>query len=457
MPAFTPGMRLHDRYLLEQRIGSGGMAQVWRAHDLVLGRQVAVKTLIGQAASDPSLRVAAKREAQAAAKLTHAHITGVHDYAELETADGHVVPYLVMELLHGETLADRLARGPIPWPQAAGIAAQIASALAAAHAQGVVHQDIKPANIMLTPSGVKVLDFGIAAMSGHRENTGWIIGTPAYAPPERLHQAPPDPAADVFSLGVILCEMVTGRQPFPSHTWEEVARSRYTPPTLPPAIPEPAASAIRNALDSSPQRRPTASALARTLEGGPAPTLMTPAGSVSAAASVPPPRNTQAYREPQKPLSKGLSPALVAGVAVAVLAVVIGAIFIVSSFFTAEKDPIAGGTPTGGTVTTPGGTVTSPTPAAASVQVLLQQFGNEVETGIANGQVRKEKVKDLRNQVTSLNRAARTKSGSGLPNEIDDVQGELEDLADNGEIAPQLHNTLNAILVQLSTAVGSTR
>src|SRR5688500_307101 len=107
--AFTPGMSLHDRYLLEERIGSGGMAQVWRAHDLVLGRQVAVKTVTGQAALDPALRAGSRREAQAAARLTHPDITGVHDYAELELENGQVVPYLVMELLRGETLADRLA------------------------------------------------------------------------------------------------------------------------------------------------------------------------------------------------------------------------------------------------------------------------------------------------------------------------------------------------------------
>uniref|UniRef100_UPI0013C375EA serine/threonine-protein kinase n=1 Tax=Allorhizocola rhizosphaerae TaxID=1872709 RepID=UPI0013C375EA len=132
MSPLTPGARLHDRYLLERRIGAGGMAQVWLAHDSVLGRQVAVKTLIGEAAADPGLRAGARREAQAAAKLTHPNITAVHDYGEHEST-----PYIVMELLHGETLADRLARGPLSWPQAAAIGGQVAGALAAAHAQGV--------------------------------------------------------------------------------------------------------------------------------------------------------------------------------------------------------------------------------------------------------------------------------------------------------------------------------
>src|SRR5688572_3148850 len=218
MSSLTPGMRLHDRYELAEPIVSGGMAQVWRATDLVLGRSVAVKTLDARLALDPQLRAGARREAQAAAKLTHPHLTAVHDYGELTFDDGRVVPFLVMELLTGQTLAQLMQNGPMPWEQVSAIAGQIASALAAAHTQGVVHQDIKPANVMLTPGGVKVLDFGIAAMTGHRENTGWIIGTPAYAPPERLRQAPPDPSADVFGLGAIVCEMVTGRQPFPVHS-----------------------------------------------------------------------------------------------------------------------------------------------------------------------------------------------------------------------------------------------
>jgi len=459
MPAFTPGMRLHDRYLLEQRIGSGGMAQVWRAHDLVLVRQVAVKTVTGQAASDPTLRAGARREAQAAARLTHPHITAVHDYAEVETDDGQVVPYLVMELLRGETLADRLARGPIPWPQAASIGGQVASALAAAHAQGVVHQDIKPANIMLTPSGVKVLDFGIAAMTGHRENTGWIIGTPAYAPPERLRQAPPDPSADVFGLGAILCEMATGEQPFPIHSWEEAARYRHGQPALPPSVREPALSAIRAALDPSPTRRPSAAALARALEQAPSPTLIASAGTVSGAASVP--QYTQVYQpaEEPAPARKGMSPGLIAGAAVAVLAIVIGAIFILGSVFAPEKDPSAGALTSNGPVGGPGATP-SATAATDSVPVLLQQLEMAVNAGIAGGQVQPGKERDLRNRVQDLKRVALSQKGNRgkeLASEIRDFQEKLADLAKERDITPELRANLDAILVQLAAAAASAR
>lgn len=460
MPVFTPGMRLHDRYLLEERIGSGGMAQVWRAHDLVLGRQVAVKTITADTgAGDEAHWIAARREAQAAARLSHPHITAVHDYAELETEDG-LVPYLVMELLRGETLADRIARGPIPWPQAATIAGQTASALAAAHAQGVVHQDVKPANIMLTPAGVKVLDFGIAAMTGHRENTGWIIGTPAYAPPERLRQAPPDPSADVFGLGAIVCEMVTGRQPFPIHSWEEAARHRHAPPALPPLVPPTAVTAIQAALDPTPSRRPTAAALGRAVEraaeGGPSPTLLTPAGTVAAAASVPAPHHTQVY-EPAAPVRKGTSPWIIAGVAVALLAVALGAIFILGGILApTARNPSA-------LPPSPGGNPAAASSAAAvadTVPALLQELNMTVEAGIGAGQVSEDKARELRSRVKDLQRVAQSQKanrGNQFANEIHDFRSKLDDLADDEDITPELRTSLDGILVRLAAANASAR
>ncbi len=261
-------MRLHDRYQLEERIGSGGMAEVWRARDLVLNRLVAVKTILGQVTADASLRASVRREAQAAAQLAHPHITAVHDYAEIVSPDGRVTPYLVMELLSGETLANRLGRGPIPWPEAAVIGSQVAASLAAAHAQGVVHQDITPANIMLTPSGVKVLDFGIAAITGQVDNPGRIIGTPAYAPPERLRQAAPEPAADVYGLAAVVHEMITGRRPWPIETWEQAERhhaQRIAPPPL-PSLPAEVAELIQTALDPTPHRRPSVAAFTQVLD-----------------------------------------------------------------------------------------------------------------------------------------------------------------------------------------------
>ncbi|MEK8105933.1 protein kinase [Micromonospora sp. M12] len=179
MSPFTPTLRLHDRYVLHERIGLGGMSEVWRGDDEVLGRPVAIKVLAGQFATDPQLRATIQREARAAARLTHPHVTQVYDYAEATLSGGVVVPYLVMELVEGHNLADRLRTGPLPWPEAVRVAGQIAAALAAAHRIGVVHRDVKPGNVMLTDTGAKVLDFGIAALGGLDSQSGEpLMGTP---------------------------------------------------------------------------------------------------------------------------------------------------------------------------------------------------------------------------------------------------------------------------------------
>ncbi|MBM0240573.1 serine/threonine protein kinase, partial [Micromonospora sp. ATA32] len=199
MSPFTPTLRLHDRYVLREPIGLGGMSEVWLADDEVLHRPVAVKALAAQLAADPQLRATIQREARAAARLTHPHVTQVYDYGEATLAGGVVVPYLVMELVEGRNLADRLTAGPLAWPDAVRMAGQIAAALAAAHRIGVVHRDIKPGNVMLTETGAKVLDFGIAALAGpHHPLAGQtgelMMGTPAYFAPERLTPGPPNPA-----------------------------------------------------------------------------------------------------------------------------------------------------------------------------------------------------------------------------------------------------------------------
>ncbi|MFE9103091.1 protein kinase domain-containing protein [Actinomadura geliboluensis] len=217
----APGDRLGERYRLDRPVGAGGMATVWRAVDLVLDRAVAVKVPNEGWPEEFTRRL--RQEAKAAAGLTHPSITGVYDYGEHETgregAGGSPdrtgrIPYVVMELLDGETLAARLARGPLPWREAAGICARVADALAAAHAAGVVHRDIKPANVFLTPVGVKVLDFGIA-FTGPSTAGGPVLGTPAYVAPELLRGAAPTSAADIYSLGIVLNECLRGAAQIP--------------------------------------------------------------------------------------------------------------------------------------------------------------------------------------------------------------------------------------------------
>ncbi|MFI7605979.1 protein kinase [Micromonospora sp. NPDC049366] len=274
MSPLTPTLRLHDRYVLRERIGLGGMSEVWRADDEVLGRPVAVKALAGEFAVDPYLRATIQREARAAARLTHPHITRVYDYREATLGSGTVVPYLVMELVEGRSLADRLADGPLAWPEAVRVAAQVAAALATAHRIGVVHRDVKPGNVMITESGAKVLDFGIAALAGpHHPVAGQtgelLMGTPAYFAPERLTPGPPDPASDVYALGALLYRTLTGHGPLPVQTWEDALevhqRNTPVPPLRVPGLPFDIAEMILAALRADPARRPTAAQLATRL------------------------------------------------------------------------------------------------------------------------------------------------------------------------------------------------
>src|SRR3954470_22298004 len=209
---------LGGRYRLERRIGIGGMSEVWRGHDRVLDRPVAVKIMApagGGTLGEVSDVDVVRTEARSAARLTHPNVAGVHDFGT-SSAPGREVPYIVMELVEGQTLSEHIAAGPIDWRIGVRICAEVAAALAAAHAEHVVHRDIKPANIMLTPAGAKVLDFGIAAAAGSHDPDpdGPVMGTPAYVAPERFERLPATPATDMYSLGVLLYHCLSGRLPW---------------------------------------------------------------------------------------------------------------------------------------------------------------------------------------------------------------------------------------------------
>jgi serine/threonine protein kinase len=219
---------LNGRYRLEARIGQGGMSVVWRASDEVLRRHVAVKVLAGALATDPAARLRIQAEARAAARLAHPHVASVYDYGVSADADGEPEPFVVMELLRGPTLGKRLAGGPIPVPEALRICAEVASGIAAAHEEGLVHRDVKPSNVVLAPSGAKVVDFGIAAAAGPLEDldeSSRMVGTPAYLAPERVIGGDVMPASDVYAVGLLLHAVLTGRLPWRVETTTQMLKA----------------------------------------------------------------------------------------------------------------------------------------------------------------------------------------------------------------------------------------
>jgi serine/threonine-protein kinase len=236
-PALGPTASDHARlaagtslgaFTIVEPLGAGGMGEVYRARDTRLDRQVAIKVLSPERDTAPGGRERFEREARAISRLSHPRICTVHD-AGVASIDGSDVPYLVMELLDGETLAARIARGPLSVEQSLGYAIDIADALVAAHGQGIVHRDLKPANVMLTTTGVKLLDFGLAQLrtppppglpAGPVSNVpgltsaGLVMGTLPYTSPEQLRGEKVDARTDIFAFGALLYEMLTGTRPF---------------------------------------------------------------------------------------------------------------------------------------------------------------------------------------------------------------------------------------------------
>jgi serine/threonine-protein kinase len=264
--------RVGDRYRLVEKLGTGGMSVVWRGYDEVLGRQVAVKVLSPQFAGDDVFRERLRQEALAAARLCHPHITGIFDFGESPLSMNLTVPYVVMELNDGESVSARLRRqGALPWRDAVGIAAEVASALAAAHARGVVHRDITPTNVMLTAAGAKVVDFGISALIGQRDAApdGSLLGTPAYLAPERLGGSQVRPATDVYALGLLLYQLLANRLPWPAGNTTEALRAHLyaDPEPLPPlpGLPSDVAELCLRCLAKTPEDRPSAGEVANRL------------------------------------------------------------------------------------------------------------------------------------------------------------------------------------------------
>jgi eukaryotic-like serine/threonine-protein kinase len=261
-----------DRYRLGERLGHGGMGEVFAAHDLRLDREVALKLLRPDLAEQDGMRERVVAEARLAARLTHPHVVGVLDTGE---QDGR--PFVVMERLSGRTLRDELAGGPMPPERVRDVGHQVLRALAAAHELGIVHRDVKPGNILDAGVGTwKVADFGIAKWVHADETltgTGELLGSPSYLAPERIEGDQAGPASDLYAVGVLLYESLTGRKPFegddPFALAEAIREGRYEPPTSidPDADPE-ISVVIERAMRRDPAGRyESAEAMAAALLG----------------------------------------------------------------------------------------------------------------------------------------------------------------------------------------------
>jgi len=248
---------LGRRYVLGEKIGAGGYSEVWRGTDLVLARQVAIKLLhLGYAQQGEAL-TRFRAEARHAGGLSHENIARVYDYGE---PDPPQPPFLVMELVAGPSLAGALAGGPLDPARSLDIVAQAASGLHAAHLAGLVHRDVKPANLLLAPGGiVKITDFGIAhaADSAAVTRTGQLIGTPGYLAPERVMGAPATPASDLYALGVVAYECLAGAPPFTGHVLAVALAHRERPlPPLPGWVPVDVAALVGELTAKDPEGRP---------------------------------------------------------------------------------------------------------------------------------------------------------------------------------------------------------
>ena len=264
----TSGLTFGGRYQLSSRIAIGGMGEVWQATDLVIGRTVAIKILKDEYLGDPGFLERFRAEARHAALVNHEGIANVFDYGE---EDGSA--FLVMELVPGEALSTVLERERVlSTDRVLDIVAQTASALQAAHAAGLVHRDIKPGNLLITPDGrVKITDFGIARIADQvpLTATGQVMGTVQYLSPEQASGHPASPSTDIYSLGIVAYEALAGRRPFTGESQVAIAMAQINeaPPELPVTVSEPVRNLVTTSIAKRPEDRPSSAAhLARAAQ-----------------------------------------------------------------------------------------------------------------------------------------------------------------------------------------------
>jgi eukaryotic-like serine/threonine-protein kinase len=389
----TQGVTFGGRYELDSRIAIGGMGEVWEATDHVIGRTVAIKILKDEYMGDPGFLERFRAEARHAALVNHEGIASVFDYGE---EDGSA--FLVMELVPGEALSTILEReGSLSTDKTLDIVAQTASALQAAHAAGLVHRDIKPGNLLITPDGrVKITDFGIARIADQvpLTATGQVMGTVQYLSPEQASGHAASPATDIYSLGIVAYESLAGKRPFTGESQVAIAMAQINeePPPLPPTVAQPVQNLVMAMIAKKPEERPASAAavsraatalrrgdiaaaaaavpaIAGAVAGADAATqLLTSGADTSAATRL----MTQATEveddEEQAPEKKKRSPWTWPLIALIVLLVLVlgGTLFAIFANQQPSADPTSPSTASTSPSTTPS---ESPTPSATPVDV----------------------------------------------------------------------------------------
>ena len=386
----APGVGVGNRYDLTSRIAGGGMGEVWAARDRVLGREVAVKLLRGEHADDPTFLARFRTEARHAASLSHPGIASVYDYGEDDGA-----AFLVMELVPGEPLSARLQReGALAPAVAVPLLQQAATALAVAHATGLVHRDVKPANLLITPDQqVKVTDFGIARLGDDEPitRTGEVMGTAQYLSPEQALGRPATPASDVYSLGVVAYEALAGRRPFEADSAVAVAMAHVQrePEPLPATVPAALAAVVIQAMAKDPAQRPSSAAalgqaLGSALAADPGPartqvlTPVLPPVPADRTAVLPVAAGLGGARPPSRPPRKRGRGAIVLA-ALAVLAAAVVAIALISQDRAANPNGPTSGRATATAAPRPSvpaipKPAPTPAPALATITLVPEQF-----------------------------------------------------------------------------------
>jgi eukaryotic-like serine/threonine-protein kinase len=451
--ALTDPNVLGGRYTLLTVLGTGGMATVWRARDEMLRREVAVKVLGQQYATDPGFLARFEREARHAAAVSHPRLVTVFDCGvELDT------PFIVMELVAGRTLRQVLDEGGVlPPGQAVAVAAAVCEGLEAAHAAGLVHRDITPANIVINGREVKILDFGIARLDGTRAGTatGTVLGTAAYLSPEQASGQPASPRSDLYSLGCVLFEMLTGRPPFTADSAVGLAyRQVHDDPGPPSAwrsgLPPRLDHITARLLAKDPAARPPDAAAARA--GLLA--VYNPAGNGGTAVLDPPPAAPPSARG-RGWRARPVETALAAALAASLIALTI-------VLMTSQS---GGGTPTIATSHAPAPTVsqTGPAPSApassgtalSSAAAAAGALVGDLKEGVSDGQVTQQAGQNIFNQLQQLLFPSPGQNPQQLQQQYSQLVQQYTQAKSQGEITGQAVTVLSSAISALGAALGT--